>query len=541
MAAYVAASIADTRKKPVVFVSGNEEALDTVAKITNGMMNRKLQAEGVHCGRVAEGAHFNQDENLAKLDVLKTCRIGDATMIFSAEIAKENEQKKILQSLEYVAVSLSCLDCLDHMKNHVVIVLQAQTLSPLTFASLLPHADQIVMMCSTVKSEGVSALADLIERKVKVEELHEGEVAKEEPVEEKKIVEEKKSVETAQPAVEASPKPKRERKPRERKEKKGNEKAAAEKAAAEKAAVEKAAAEKAAAEKAAAEKAAAEKAAAEKAAAEKAAAEKAAVEKAAAEKAAAEKAAAEKAAAEKAAAEKAAAEKAAAEKAAAEKAAVEKAAAEKAAAEKAAAEKAAAEKAAAEKAAAEKAAAEKAAAEKAAAEKAAAEKAAAEKAAAEKAAAEKAAAEKAAAEKTAAEKPSTEATTTPANEETIDQALQSEVGTNSTAFDLPEHATEIKPMAVPDVPETVTIHQNTEDVNPIVLESEDKQGEKQEVPISAPQEETPTQPAPTTETQPTPAPEPKPKRSFWRCCCSRSKEEEPVNSTMAPLLGAENN
>ena len=416
MAAYVAASIADTRKKPVVFVSGNEEALDTVAKITNGMMNRKLQAEGVHCGRVAEGAHFNQDENLAKLDVLKTCRIGDATMIFSAEIAKENEQKKILQSLEYVAVSLSCLDCLDHMKNHVVIVLQAQTLSPLTFASLLPHADQIVMMCSTVKSEGVSALADLIERKVKVEELHEGEVAKEEPVEEKKIVEEKKSVETAQPAVEASPKPKRERKPRERKEKKGNEKAAAEKAAAEKAAVEKAAAEKAAAEKAAAEKAAAEKAAAEKAAAEKAAAEK-----------------------------------------------------------------------------------------------------------------------------TAAEKPSTEATTTPANEETIDQALQSEVGTNSTAFDLPEHATEIKPMAVPDVPETVTIHQNTEDVNPIVLESEDKQGEKQEVPISAPQEETPTQPAPTTETQPTPAPEPKPKRSFWRCCCSRSKEEEPVNSTMAPLLGAENN
>lgn len=43
MAAYVAASIADTRKKPVVFVSGNEEALDTVAKITNGMMNRKLQ------------------------------------------------------------------------------------------------------------------------------------------------------------------------------------------------------------------------------------------------------------------------------------------------------------------------------------------------------------------------------------------------------------------------------------------------------------------------------------------------------------------
>ena len=162
-------------------------------------------------------------------------------------------------------------------------------------------------------------------------------------------------------------------------------------------------------------------------------------------------------------------------------------------------------------------------------------------AAAEKAAAEKAAAEKAAAEKAAAEKPSTEATTTPANEETIDQALQSEVGTNSTAFDLPEHATEIKPMAVPDVPETVTIHQNTEDVNPIVLESEDKQGEKQEVPISAPQEETPTQPAPTTETQPTPAPEPKPKRSFWRCCCSRSKEEEPVNSTMAPLLGAENN
>ena len=188
MAAYVAASIADTRKKPVVFVSGNEEALDTVAKITNGMMNRKLQAEGVHCGRVAEGAHFNQDENLAKLDVLKTCRIGDATMIFSAEIAKENEQKKILQSLEYAAVSLSCLDCLDHMKNHVVIVLQAQTLSPLTFASLLPHADQIVMMCSTVKSEGVSALADLIERKVKVEELHEGEVAKEEPAEEKKIV-----------------------------------------------------------------------------------------------------------------------------------------------------------------------------------------------------------------------------------------------------------------------------------------------------------------------------------------------------------------
>lgn len=376
MAAYVAASIADTRKKPVVFVSGNEEALDTVAKITNGMMNRKLQAEGVHCGRVAEGAHFNQDENLAKLDVLKTCRIGDATMIFSAEIAKENEQKKILQSLEYAAVSLSCLDCLDHMKNHVVIVLQAQTLSPLTFASLLPHADQIVMMCSTVKSEGVSALADLIERKVKVEELHEGEVAKEEFAEEKKIVEEKKSVESAQPAVEASPKPKRERKPRERKEKKGNEKAAAEKAAAEKA---------------------------------------------------------------------------------------------------------------------------------------------------------------------AAEKPFTEATTTPANEETIDQALQSEVGTNSTAFDLPEHATEIKPMAVPDVPETVTIHQNTEDVNPIVLESEDKQGEKQEVPISAPQVETPTQPAPTTETQPTPAPEPKPKRSFWRCCCSRSKEEEPVNSTMAPLLGAENN
>ena len=221
MAAYVAASIADTRKKPVVFVSGNEEALDTVAKITNGMMNRKLQAEGVHCGRVAEGAHFNQDENLVKLDVLKTCRIGDATMIFSAEIAKENEQKKILQSLEYAAVSLSCLDCLDHMKNHVVIVLQAQTLSPLTFASLLPHADQIVMMCSTVKSEGVSALADLIERKVKVEELHEGEVAKEEPAEEKKIVEEKKSVESAQPAVEASPKPKRERKPRERKEKKG--------------------------------------------------------------------------------------------------------------------------------------------------------------------------------------------------------------------------------------------------------------------------------------------------------------------------------
>ena len=421
MAAYVAASIADTRKKPVVFVSGNEEALDTVAKITNGMMNRKLQAEGVHCGRVAEGAHFNQDENLAKLDVLKTCRIGDATMIFSAEIAKENEQKKILQSLEYAAVSLSCLDCLDHMKNHVVIVLQAQTLSPLTFASLLPHADQIVMMCSTVNSEGVSALADLIERKVKVEELHEGEVAKEEPAEEKKIVEEKKSVETAQPAVEASPKPKRERKPRERKEKKGNEKAASEKAAAEKAAAEKAAAEKAAAEKAAAEKAAAEKAAAEKAAAEKAAAEKAAAEKA------------------------------------------------------------------------------------------------------------------------AAEKPSTEATTTPANEETIDQALQSEVGTNSTAFDLPEHATEIKPMAVPDVPETVTIHQNKEDVNPIVLESEDKQGEKQEVPISAPQEETPTQPAPTTETQPTPAPEPKPKRSFWRCCCSRSKEEESVNSTMAPLLGAENN
>ena len=406
MAAYVAASIADTRKKPVVFVSGNEEALDTVAKITNGMMNRKLQAEGVHCGRVAEGAHFNQDENLVKLDVLKTCRIGDATMIFSAEIAKENEQKKILQSLEYAAVSLSCLDCLDHMKNHVVIVLQAQTLSPLTFASLLPHADQIVMMCSTVKSEGVSALADLIERKVKVEELHEGEVAKEEPAEEKKIVEEKKSVESAQPAVEASPKPKRERKPRERKEKKGNEKAAAEKAAAEKTAAEKAAAEKAAAEKAAAEKAAAEKAAAEKA---------------------------------------------------------------------------------------------------------------------------------------AAEKPFTEATTTPANEETIDQALQSEVGTNSTAFDLPEHATEIKPMAVPDVPETVTIHQNTEDVNPIVLESEDKQGEKQEVPISAPQVETPTQPAPTTETQPTPAPEPKPKRSFWRCCCSRSKEEEPVNSTMAPLLGAENN
>ena len=451
MAAYVAASIADTRKKPVVFVSGNEEALDTVAKITNGMMNRKLQAEGVHCGRVAEGAHFNQDENLVKLDVLKTCRIGDATMIFSAEIAKENEQKKILQSLEYAAVSLSCLDCLDHMKNHVVIVLQAQTLSPLTFASLLPHADQIVMMCSTVKSEGVSALADLIERKVKVEELHEGEVAKEEPAEEKKIVEEKKSVESAQPAVEASPKPKRERKPRERKEKKGNEKAAAEKAAAEKTAAEKAAAEKAAAEKAAAEKAAAEKAAAEKAAAEKAAAEKAAAEKAAAEKAAAEKAAAEKAAAEKAAAEKAAAEKA------------------------------------------------------------------------------------------AAEKPFTEATTTPANEETIDQALQSEVGTNSTAFDLPEHATEIKPMAVPDVPETVTIHQNTEDVNPIVLESEDKQGEKQEVPISAPQVETPTQPAPTTETQPTPAPEPKPKRSFWRCCCSRSKEEEPVNSTMAPLLGAENN
>ena len=436
MAAYVAASIADTRKKPVVFVSGNEEALDTVAKITNGMMNRKLQAEGVHCGRVAEGAHFNQDENLVKLDVLKTCRIGDATMIFSAEIAKENEQKKILQSLEYAAVSLSCLDCLDHMKNHVVIVLQAQTLSPLTFASLLPHADQIVMMCSTVKSEGVSALADLIERKVKVEELHEGEVAKEEPAEEKKIVEEKKSVESAQPAVEASPKPKRERKPRERKEKKGNEKAAAEKAAAEKTAAEKAAAEKAAAEKAAAEKAAAEKAAAEKAAAEKAAAEKAAAEKAAAEKAAAEKAAAEKA---------------------------------------------------------------------------------------------------------AAEKPFTEATTTPANEETIDQALQSEVGTNSTAFDLPEHATEIKPMAVPDVPETVTIHQNTEDVNPIVLESEDKQGEKQEVPISAPQVETPTQPAPTTETQPTPAPEPKPKRSFWRCCCSRSKEEEPVNSTMAPLLGAENN
>ena len=96
-------------------------------------------------------------------------------------------------------------------------------------------------------------------------------------------------------------------------------------------------------------------------------------------------------------------------------------------------------------------------------------------------------------------------------------------------------------MAVPDVPETVTIHQNTEDVNPIVLESEDKQGEKQEVPISAPQVETPTQPAPTTETQPTPAPEPKPKRSFWRCCCSRSKEEEHVNSTMAPLLGAENN
>ena len=426
MAAYVAASIADTRKKPVVFVSGNEEALDTVAKITNGMMNRKLQAEGVHCGRVAEGAHFNQDENLVKLDVLKTCRIGDATMIFSAEIAKENEQKKILQSLEYAAVSLSCLDCLDHMKNHVVIVLQAQTLSPLTFASLLPHADQIVMMCSTVKSEGVSALADLIERKVKVEELHEGEVAKEEPAEEKKIVEEKKSVESAQPAVEASPKPKRERKPRERKEKKGNEKAAAEKAAAEKTAAEKAAAEKAAAEKAAAEKAAAEKAAAEKAAAEKAAAEKAAAEKAAAEKA-------------------------------------------------------------------------------------------------------------------AAEKPFTEATTTPANEETIDQALQSEVGTNSTAFDLPEHATEIKPMAVPDVPETVTIHQNTEDVNPIVLESEDKQGEKQEVPISAPQVETPTQPAPTTETQPTPAPEPKPKRSFWRCCCSRSKEEEPVNSTMAPLLGAENN
>ena len=471
MAAYVAASIADTRKKPVVFVSGNEEALDTVAKITNGMMNRKLQAEGVHCGRVAEGAHFNQDENLVKLDVLKTCRIGDATMIFSAEIAKENEQKKILQSLEYAAVSLSCLDCLDHMKNHVVIVLQAQTLSPLTFASLLPHADQIVMMCSTVKSEGVSALADLIERKVKVEELHEGEVAKEEPAEEKKIVEEKKSVESAQPAVEASPKPKRERKPRERKEKKGNEKAAAEKAAAEKTAAEKAAAEKAAAEKAAAEKAAAEKAAAEKAAAEKAAAEKAAAEKAAAEKAAAEKAAAEKAAAEKAAAEKAAAEKAAAEKAAAEKAAAEKAAAEKA----------------------------------------------------------------------AAEKPFTEATTTPANEETIDQALQSEVGTNSTAFDLPEHATEIKPMAVPDVPETVTIHQNTEDVNPIVLESEDKQGEKQEVPISAPQVETPTQPAPTTETQPTPAPEPKPKRSFWRCCCSRSKEEEPVNSTMAPLLGAENN
>ena len=491
MAAYVAASIADTRKKPVVFVSGNEEALDTVAKITNGMMNRKLQAEGVHCGRVAEGAHFNQDENLAKLDVLKTCRIGDATMIFSAEIAMKNEQKKILQSLEYAAVSLSCLDCLDHMKNHVVIVLQAQTLSPLTFASLLPHADQIVMMCSTVKSEGVSALADLIERKVKVEELHEGEVAKEEPTEEKKIVEEKKSVESAQPAVEASPKPKRERKPRERKEKKGNEKAAAEKAAAEKAAAEKAAAEKAAAEKAAAEKEAAEKAAAEKEAAEKAAAEKAAAEKAAAEKAAAEKAAAEKAAAEKAAAEKAAAEKAAAEKAAAEKAAAEKAAAEKAAAEKAAAEKAAAEK--------------------------------------------------AAAEKAAAEKPSTEATTTPANEETIDQALQSEVGTNSTAFDLPEHATEIKPMAVPDVPETVTIHQNTEDVNPIVLESEDKQGEKQEVPISAPQEETPTQPAPTTETQPTPAPEPKPKRSFWRCCCSRSKEEEPVNSTMAPLLGAENN
>ena len=149
------------------------------------------------------------------------------------------------------------------------------------------------------------------------------------------------------------------------------------------------------------------------------------------------------------------------------------------------------------------------------------------------------------------EKPATEEATAtptqsaepaiPANEETIDQALQSEVGTNSTAFDLPEHATEIKPMAVPDVPESVTIHQNTEDVDPIVLESEDKQDEKQEVPISAPQEEVPTQPAPPAETQPTPTPKTEPKRSFWRCCCLRSKEEEPVNSTMAPLLGTENN
>ena len=135
--------------------------------------------------------------------------------------------------------------------------------------------------------------------------------------------------------------------------------------------------------------------------------------------------------------------------------------------------------------------------------------------------------------------PSAESTT-PANEETIDQALQSEVGTNSVAFDLPDHVTEIKPMAVPDVPESETVHQNTEDVDPIVLASEDKQDEKQEVPISAPQEEAPTQPAPPAETQPTPEPEPKPKRSFWRCCW-RSKEEEPVNSTMAPLLGTENN
>ena len=70
MAAYVAASIAETRKKPVVFVSSSEDALDTVARITNGMMGRKQQTDAVYCGRVAEEVYFQQHKTIANLDVL---------------------------------------------------------------------------------------------------------------------------------------------------------------------------------------------------------------------------------------------------------------------------------------------------------------------------------------------------------------------------------------------------------------------------------------------------------------------------------------
>ena len=130
--------------------------------------------------------------------------------------------------------------------------------------------------------------------------------------------------------------------------------------------------------------------------------------------------------------------------------------------------------------------------------------------------------------------------------EAVNEELKSEIGIADTQFDFPDKVTEIKPMEVPDVPATGLVLPEQPEQDPTLFANEEKQGEKEESLISNEQtqivEETSKEALPEIPKE-EPAKvnpeETKPKRSFWKCCSLRRKEEPP-NSVMTPLLDPTN-